>query len=417
MAVDLEGAAVVAGEQRTMVGTVRSIDGNVLTLVTLAGQVIRVDARQTLKTSRLVLQAALEDEAATRSAADSARQVTSAKGAANGYCGLDAGAKVAIGNIPTGTTGTTVAIGNHNHSGVYDPAGTAAAAVAAEAASREAADLALAGDIADGDALAQQLTGKDAASGYCGLDANSLIAHGRLQIATRILRVLPIGMGTTGWSTITTGTPGTFYTNSPQYDSDQRVATIFQAHVVDVGSTTTGTNAICAYQNAGAIHYLSADARIVWHGLLVNAGNIASARVMFIANGASAAATGRPAYGVWLEYDPTTLGNSNWWACCANGGSVSTADTGVAANNTERVWLIEFESTTSCKVWELVTSTSSARATLTSQLPSGTTAQTGRLALQAQRITGGSGNGKLMTINGDFGLVLPSYGIDKAWPA
>jgi hypothetical protein len=115
--------------------------------------------------------------------------------------------------------------------------------------------------------------------------------------------------------------------------------------------------------------------------------------VLFIANGASAAATGRPAYGIWLEYNPTTLGNSNWWACCANGGSVSTADTGVAANNTERVWVVEFESTTSCKFWELVTSTSSARATLTSQLPSGTTAQTGRLALQAQRITGGSGNG------------------------
>jgi hypothetical protein len=182
MAVDLEGAAVVAGDQRTVVGTVRSIDGNVLTLVTLAGQVIRVDARQTLKTSRLVLQAALEDEAATRSAADNARQVTSAKGAANGYCGLDAGAKVAIGNIPTGTTGTTVALGNHSHSGLYDPAGTAAAAVAAEAATREAVDLALAGDIADGDALAQQLTGKDAASGYCGLDANSLIAHSRSRL-------------------------------------------------------------------------------------------------------------------------------------------------------------------------------------------------------------------------------------------
>ena len=330
---------------------------------------------------------------------------------------------------PVGTIAATDA-----QTAIAEVATDAAAALASEASTRGTADTTLQGNIddeataratADSNHVAaadphtqyQKESEKDVASGYCGLDANSLIAHSRLQIAARLLRVLPIGMGTTGWSTITTGTPGTFYTNSPQYDPDQRVATIFQAHVVDVGSTTTGTNAICAYQNAGALHYLTTDLRIVWHGLIVNAGNVASARVLFIANGASAAATGRPAYGIWLEYNPTTLGNSNWWACCANGGSVSTADTGVAANNTERVWVVEFESTTSCKFWELVTSTSSARATLTSQLPSGTTAQTGRLALQAQRITGGSGNGKLMTINGDFGLVLPSYGIDKAWPA
>lgn len=39
-------------------------------------------------------------------------QQTSAKGAANGYAGLDGTSKVAIANLPTGTTSTTVALGN-----------------------------------------------------------------------------------------------------------------------------------------------------------------------------------------------------------------------------------------------------------------------------------------------------------------
>lgn len=53
-------------------------------------------------------------------------QKESEKAAANGYASLDAGTKVPIAQIPTGTTGTTTALGNHAHAGVYDPAGTAA---------------------------------------------------------------------------------------------------------------------------------------------------------------------------------------------------------------------------------------------------------------------------------------------------
>lgn len=41
-----------------------------------------------------------------------AAEVAANKGAANGYCGLDGTQKVAIGNIPIGTTSTTVCVGN-----------------------------------------------------------------------------------------------------------------------------------------------------------------------------------------------------------------------------------------------------------------------------------------------------------------
>src|SRR5688572_16751332 len=40
---------------------------------------------------------------------------TTNKGAANGYASLDSSTKVPIAQVPTGTTGTTVALGNHTH--------------------------------------------------------------------------------------------------------------------------------------------------------------------------------------------------------------------------------------------------------------------------------------------------------------
>ena len=41
-----------------------------------------------------------------------AKEATANKGAASGYCGLDSSSKVAIGNIPTGSSSSTVCIGN-----------------------------------------------------------------------------------------------------------------------------------------------------------------------------------------------------------------------------------------------------------------------------------------------------------------
>jgi hypothetical protein len=43
-------------------------------------------------------------------------QLESEKAAASGYASLDASTKVPIAQVPTGTTGTTVALGNHTHS-------------------------------------------------------------------------------------------------------------------------------------------------------------------------------------------------------------------------------------------------------------------------------------------------------------
>lgn len=53
-------------------------------------------------------------------------QLLSARGAASGYAPLDSGSKVPIGNLPTGTSGTTVALGNDSRfTDSRPPSGTA----------------------------------------------------------------------------------------------------------------------------------------------------------------------------------------------------------------------------------------------------------------------------------------------------
>jgi hypothetical protein len=56
-------------------------------------------------------------------------QKESEKGAASGYASLDAATKIPIAQVPTGTTGSTVSLGNHGHS--YEAAGAVAAHEAA----------------------------------------------------------------------------------------------------------------------------------------------------------------------------------------------------------------------------------------------------------------------------------------------
>lgn len=48
-----------------------------------------------------------------------AKEATANKGAAGGYASLDGSTKVPIAQIPTGATGSTVALGNHTHTGTF----------------------------------------------------------------------------------------------------------------------------------------------------------------------------------------------------------------------------------------------------------------------------------------------------------
>lgn len=87
--------------------------------------------------------------ATLNAAAVSGAEATANKGATGGYCGLDSSGKVAIGNLPTGTTSSTVAVGD---------------------------DSRITG--------AEQTANKGASGGYAGLDASSKVAIGNLPTGT-----------------------------------------------------------------------------------------------------------------------------------------------------------------------------------------------------------------------------------------
>ena len=146
-------------------------------------------------------------------------QAITGKGSVNGYASLDSGAKVPIGQLPTGTTSLSVSLGNHLHAGIYEPvdatilrqgnlAGSGSATTAAKSdhthngtyapdAGNQSGRKVLASpsdgssgamapralvpaDVPDVSATYQVITGKGVANGYASLDAEIKIPFAQL---------------------------------------------------------------------------------------------------------------------------------------------------------------------------------------------------------------------------------------------
>jgi hypothetical protein len=220
------------------------------------------------------------------------------------------------------------------------------------------------------------------------------------------LRRLTSPMSTTGLTTATSGSGANFYLAQSQYRSEMRNGTMRTLFVLDGGYTVGGTNGVMARTSTGYFHLFDGQI-LLMRTLVINSSGISIARVGVSGNGAAPGTLARPAYGVWVESDSATNGNANWWFCCANGSTVSKTDTGLALNSSaERLFVIEFEGTSSCKLWDLSVSTTTHNSQLTTNLPSGTTAQCGTFFAQLQSAANGT-SGFLGFPDGDIGF-LPS---------
>lgn len=259
--------------------------------------------------------------------------------------------------------------------------------------------------------------GTTAGTAAAGDDARFLptTEHTRL----RLRHLLRAELGAPGWtSAADAGGSGTsWYWQYPEYESVARTNLHLLSMALDTGTAGSGTNARVARQSQSGRHWLTNEHRSLWQVFATNASAISVARFGWWGGGSAVTPgpTGRPTYGVWLESDAATHGDSAWRACAANGGTVEVAATGIAFDSTKRLWLPEFESTSSCKVWDLVTSSSTPRATLTTHLPNGTTAQACTPFGQILRNNGAGSNGKLwlptvalVETDGGFGYSLPA---------
>lgn len=200
-------------------------------------------------------------------------QKESEKAAANGYASLDGTTKVPIAQLPTGTTGSTVALGNA-------PAAAQSAAEATAAAALTAHEAA-----ADPHTGYQKESEKAVANGYASLDAGTLVPFAQLGTGTatgsKFLRddrtwAVPAGGGgvslptgiIAGTSRSITGSvsflPGPTATTSTNVSLSRGTLSLILLYLpactVDSFAVFVGTTAGAAGQDANAVVYnMAAD--------------------------------------------------------------------------------------------------------------------------------------------------------------
>lgn len=184
----------------------------------------------------------------------------------------------------------------------------------------------------------------------------------------------------TGTTQITAGSGCTTYINKPRYQANQRVLTILHSLAFETGSTASGTNAVCRYNNMAGYggFYLNDGLKIFidfMNSTGISMNPIDKFRVGFFGNDTVPTVTGRPGTGVWLEYDKAI--GSNILLCCANGSTVSTDDSGLALNTTRRRLMIHFVSSSLIDLYDIDSSLTTPIATLTTNIPSTEIPRTG----------------------------------------
>lgn len=180
---------------------------------------------------------------------------------------------------------------------------------------------------------------------------------------------------------------GNSYVASPEYHPIVRNLRTNAAFVVDVGNGTSGTNCRTVY-GSNAVSYLG-EGFLYWFRMSVDfMANLQTARFGLWGGGNGTtppAGGGRPAKGVWLEWD-RAIHATKIRLCAADGGTVSTSDVGIdLANNDPLDWFVGI-SGGKAKAWE-ITADENPLTNVASNLPSTENAKAARMFFQAQKLT------------------------------
>lgn len=241
-----------------------------------------------------------------------------------------------------------------------------AARDAADAHPADAIEVTPAGDIAETDVQAA----------LEGLDDRKLLRT----VWAYLDPIFEVKRAFNGLTATTVGSGVSWFVGRAQWLTQTQKSGFHTCYQNNSSTMTTGTNAAVFHANVRGGWHLYDGARWFMRFDLNVPSRYASIRIGFSSNDPALplSTTARPTYGIWLEYDPTTHGDSNWRLCAANGGAVSTDDTGIlAATSSEQALILEFVSTTSVKVWSLSTGAAVEVGSVTTNIPTTWTERVG----------------------------------------
>ena len=208
-----------------------------------------------------------------------------------------------------------------------------------------------------------------------------------------------------GWGGAFAG-GGTSYIAQPQFFGANFDTRIVTAATVDTAGGTSGTIGACRFHNDNGRVGLSDGYVIAFNTQCVNVSEIQACRIGFAGNASAPGATGRPAAGVWLEFD-RSVSATDWNLTCGAGSVYTAQGTGLAVpGGTWEWWALVYESASSVKLYALDPSKATLVATVTTNAPSSTTERTGRLFFQIEKINPASS--ARAHLQNDLFAVIPS---------
>lgn len=192
-------------------------------------------------------------------------------------------------------------------------------------------------------------------------------------------------LGATGWGATGVGSP-TSYTSNPRFSSSEQNDFTAGVLKIDGQSTNSGTQARIVYSFQRV--WLATGRAFRFSIRMKNeSGALAARWGLHSDDNTSPNASGRPAGGVWIEWDPTV--STSLYLCVCDGATVtavacSTLTISDLTSDHQTIWIV-FEGTSSVKLYKDEAGVQTLEATATTNIPSDSTSRACRGFIQLEK--------------------------------